>query len=362
MNKSENDIVKYTHQQSDPNGQSDITDYIPRHVLQEVQDSLTDVLHVPLLFASRDGKPITRSAVLSTFCYRFVYKSNARRPCLHCQRFATLDSDNEHTNKEIVPSPNDCPTGLCDVTIPITLGTNVLGYLITSQIIGTKKARISAYKLLRQNGMDSQTVRDFLSRFPTTDTEVIAKIGRSVASIVTVISSLAATDAANARLAIYDALTGLYNCAYMWQFLDNKITLSHNAGKPFAVIILDLDGFKNINDTHGHRAGDAVLQAVAKSLIQSIRPGDLPTRFGGDEFVIVLDNVGKKRAEAISQRIQEAIAKVQVMHNGQLLNVATSAGIAVFSRNCDKNSEQLFAAADRMLYRDKNGKKLKSAA
>jgi len=329
--------------------------YIPRHVLQEIQDSLSAALNVPLLFTSWDGLPITRSSVLSTFCYRFTHKSGVKRPCANCERFSTVnDPEGSLTRKALVPKSNDCPVGMLDVAIPIVLGNRVAGYIVTSQLIDDEATRKKAYEMMIQSGMDEDKAQRFLDQFPGVAADNHEKVARAIGSIVTLVTGLARSYALNARLAIRDALTGLFNRAYLWEFLSKKIEEYRNTDKGLAIVIFDLNNFKQINDFYGHRAGDEVLVNVAKTLTDCTRSGDLPARFGGDEFVVVLDDVNQEGAELVAARISKAIADRDIPYDDEVLKITASVGIGYFSPESISSVEEIFNAADKHLYQAKS--------
>lgn len=327
----------------------ELSDYIPRDVLQEIQDSLSAVLRVPLLFATWDGWPITRTAAPNTFCYRFIRKSVVRRPCVHCDRFADLEMGSDQASDAVFPNSHDCPSGLCDVAVPITVGDRVLGYLLTSQLVNSDVARESAYSLFIQAGMTHEAATEFLHAVPVVDEEFIKNMTRSVGSIVSMVAGLASSYATNAKLATRDPLTGIYNRMFMWEYLESRMGPSRKNTRPFSMVILDIDGFKAINNTYGHKVGDQALQAVGEVIEKSVRPGDIPTRFGGDEFVLILEDVGKARAQMVADRVKQGISEIEIPCNNQILRITASFGVVTASRNYDETAEQLFANAEAAL-------------
>lgn len=157
------------------------------------------------------------------------------------------------------------------------------------------------------------------------------------------------------NLAIRDGLTGLYNHRQFQTILKNSITRTLRYQKPLSLVICDIDFFKKVNDTYGHRFGDEVLIAVAEKLESSIREGvDSCARYGGEEFTIILgDHDGKGAFETVD-RIRKNIAALPfTTPNGKDFKVTMSFGIAVYGKHA-KKQELLIACADKALYKAKD--------
>jgi diguanylate cyclase (GGDEF)-like protein/putative nucleotidyltransferase with HDIG domain len=154
-----------------------------------------------------------------------------------------------------------------------------------------------------------------------------------------------------------DALTGLPNTRWLFQQLGRELARAERLKTPLSLVLMDLDGFKHINDTHGHRIGDWALQEVARVLRETIRNYDTCVRYGGDEFIVVLSGCGIDEAEAKRAELQNAVRRVVLeVDSGRLLSLSISAGMAVFPE--DGNTyETLLATADRRMYVDKNSRK-----
>ncbi len=155
------------------------------------------------------------------------------------------------------------------------------------------------------------------------------------------------------RAASHDQLTGLANRNGFNHGLDAALATAARTGRELALLCLDLDGFKAVNDTLGHAAGDALLAAVAQRLVQSSRGTDLVARLGGDEFAVVLPGAGLADAEQACRRLLEEIRAPYDL-GGRSARIGVSIGIAAFPRD-GSTAEQLLANADTALYMAKDG-------
>ena len=154
--------------------------------------------------------------------------------------------------------------------------------------------------------------------------------------------------------AITDALTGLHNRRYMETHLNALVEQAASHGKPIAVLVLDIDFFKAINDTHGHDAGDDVLREFALRIRKSIRNIDLACRYGGEEFVIVMPETDMGVATMVAERLRRAVAgeSFPVQQGMKLLNVTLSIGLAILNDPGD-DAAAILKRADQALYRAK---------
>jgi len=146
------------------------------------------------------------------------------------------------------------------------------------------------------------------------------------------------------RLALTDPLTGLANYRQLVGALEQEIKRYGRTARPFAVMLLDLDELKKINDSHGHLVGSRALCRVANVLRAHCRAVDTPARYGGDEFAVVLPETSAKGAEQIATRIRERVAKDE-----ETPTISVSVGIAAFSED-GETIETLLSRADRALY------------
>lgn len=149
-----------------------------------------------------------------------------------------------------------------------------------------------------------------------------------------------------------DGLTGLYNRAYLDATLKHEFEMSKKRGWSLAVMFVDLDHFKQINDTYGHQAGDEVLQNTAKLLCDGTRDDDLVARYGGEEFVIVLPGIGEKPARVVAERLMKAFrnATHDVKADEEIV-VTASIGVAIMGEgNRFASTEDLVTSADKAVY------------
>ncbi|MGI8554493.1 MAG: diguanylate cyclase [Dehalococcoidia bacterium] len=154
------------------------------------------------------------------------------------------------------------------------------------------------------------------------------------------------------QLAVTDYLTGLYNPRYFHQFLDQQLARAIRSGEPTSLLLLDLDHFKRIDDTHGHTTGDSVLAEVARVLRSSIRDSDVAVRYGGEEFAAILPNTDRLQALSVAERIIESVRALRISAERTTVRVTTSIGLAT-TFDGDETQEALIRSSDRSLYRAK---------
>ncbi len=156
------------------------------------------------------------------------------------------------------------------------------------------------------------------------------------------------------RYATMDALTGLHNRGWMDDIFDREVKRSERDLLPLATIMIDVDDFKNYNDTYGHLAGDKVLAMVAKSLRKPLRPNDMVARYGGEEFAVMLPETSLENAVTIAERLRRSVSQADPgkLDGKQLPKVTISLGVA--SRQQKYTLDMLITAADAALYNAKS--------
>lgn len=156
------------------------------------------------------------------------------------------------------------------------------------------------------------------------------------------------------KLSLTDPLTGLYNRRYFERELENDIAISNRHGEVNSMIIMDIDHFKNINDTYGHHNGDLVLQKTAEMILGVIRNTDVLCRIGGEEFVMLCRRTGKEGATRIAEKLRSAIRKNVIMLGNEVVSVSISLGVTTLRPDgSEVHSDDFFRSADYALYYSK---------
>ncbi|MBA3537080.1 MAG: diguanylate cyclase [Tatlockia sp.] len=179
--------------------------------------------------------------------------------------------------------------------------------------------------------------------------------------LVTAFAELTALALANVRLrenlrhqSIRDPLTGLYNRRYLEEYLFKLLHQAERKKVPFAVLMLDLDFFKSINDTYGHDAGDMVLKELGELFISEIRLGDIAARYGGEEFIIIFYDIDLTNAKKQAESLRSAISKLHIKYGAQQVSsISMSIGLAMYPDDAT-TSQVLIESADKALYYAKN--------
>lgn len=150
-----------------------------------------------------------------------------------------------------------------------------------------------------------------------------------------------------------DALTGAYNRLHFEERLRSEVAYALRHRSHVSLLILDLDHFKNVNDSYGHPAGDAVLKRASEACVRALRTEDVFARFGGEEFAVVLRGISLTGAARLAERLRQAVASEVVEHEGQRIGVTLSAGCAALACCPAPSADELIGIADRRLYLSK---------
>ena len=158
------------------------------------------------------------------------------------------------------------------------------------------------------------------------------------------------------ELAMQDALTGLSNRRHFVPAAQRELDLAQRHGQPLAMLLLDVDHFKSINDAFGHLSGDSVLVDVAKRCQSALRSTDLLARWGGEEFIMLLPNTPLAHARQLAERVREAIVSAPPIRiNGQEVRVTASLGAAGITSDQTCSLDELIKWADIAMYQAKSG-------
>ena len=223
------------------------------------------------------------------------------------------------------PSSREAQLGMRELCVaPLRIGTHVHGVL---------------------------AVANHSAAFLPSDVELVGSLADQVALALERYSFLAMVQ----RQASTDDLTGLYNHRFLVDYLGQQVALAERLNAPLAVLMLDIDFFKKLNDTHGHQAGDTALAVFAQTLLHSVRTSDLAARYGGEEFAVVMYNTGSSEARLVAEKIRKAVSQTIIeLSDHSRLAVTVSIGGAAFPEDTS-SARELLALADEALYRAKGG-------
>ncbi|MCL2601852.1 MAG: GGDEF domain-containing protein [Treponema sp.] len=159
-----------------------------------------------------------------------------------------------------------------------------------------------------------------------------------------------------------DVKTGLYNNGFFLTRLGEEIARTKRNGSKASVIIIDIDFFKKVNDTFGHLAGDRVLETLAITIKQTIRTDDIPSRFGGEEFTVLLPDTDKHSAFVTAERLRDIVSKMKVTWEPPLPPITISIGICTFEKDSNLSTDEIIQRADEAMYWSKKRGRNRSTA
>ena len=152
-----------------------------------------------------------------------------------------------------------------------------------------------------------------------------------------------------------DVLSGLYNRRYFYNISKEYYFTANKYNQELSVLMIDIDTFKNINDTYGHGVGDNIIEATGKILTKITRTSDVVARYGGEEFIILLTETGIDNALEFAERIRVSIQNNQiVLDNGEVVHVTVSIGVTQLNNMKDRDIEETIKRCDKALYESKN--------
>jgi len=160
-------------------------------------------------------------------------------------------------------------------------------------------------------------------------------------------------------LAVTDGLTKLYNHRFFMETLNREFSRSRRMSMPLAMLMADIDNFKNFNDTYGHQLGDEILINVANMLKSSRRGSDIVARYGGEEFVLLLPDTRLEQAAIVAEKLRKCVEESSIDSRRRKLKITISLGVSAMEKNSLRNPKDLLILADKALYKAKRGGKNK---
>lgn len=240
-----------------------------------------------------------------------------------------------------------------------TIQRQVLSLIFITAVAGMVVALLAAYLLARtmltplsqlQHATTRLAAGDLAARVPNLSSQEFNRLAQTFNHMARMLQS---HEADLRRMAIHDGLTGLYNRREFQSRLYQEIERSRRYAHSFALLLLDIDFFKRVNDTHGHPAGDHVLREIARVLNESTRPIDTAARYGGEEFAVVLPEAQDEGAFITAERIRRTIAAITLtLDDGAPLKLTVSIGIGLFPQH-GHSAASLLEMTDQALYKAK---------
>jgi len=242
---------------------------------------------------------------------------------------------------------------LCDLEMPGMDGFKFLS------MMGTRE-ELQDIPVIMLTGREDQDAKvrgleqgasDYVTK-PFDPAELVARVKVQL-KIKSLQDSLKKSNELLLKLSNTDPLTQLFNRRFLTEALDRELTRSTRTNTPLALIMLDIDHFKKVNDTYGHQRGDLVLKRVANVLHAGLREYDIAARFGGEEFAIILPGTTLDQASEAAERIRQGCADISFTDELASLSLTVSLGVAAFPHSSIRHIDDLIREADYALYRAK---------
>ena len=211
----------------------------------------------------------------------------------------------------------------------------------------TPLASIQGFAKLLQSDDITEQEREEYTQIIIDETSRLSKLSSNILRLTKLENQNAQLD----RIACIDALTGLYNRRSMDKFLAAAMSCPND----FSIIMCDIDDFKKVNDTYGHKSGDKVLQAISKIIVSGLREDDFVCRWGGEEILILISGTSLNPAAMAAERIRSQVEKMSVDSDGQAIKCTLTIGVA--ERSEGKSTDDIIALADERLYKGKRSGK-----
>jgi diguanylate cyclase (GGDEF)-like protein len=189
----------------------------------------------------------------------------------------------------------------------------------------------------------------------------LVKVGRSIFKFLTGDNIESSYHEEIFRLSTVDGLTQVYNRRYFMETLERELSRARRYDRPLALLIFDIDHFKQCNDTYGHRAGDYVLRHIAEVINSRARKVDVVARYGGEEFAIILPEIDLAGADLFGEKIRKMVEAESFVFEGKKIAITVSIGVAELAAEC-ANADDLIKTSDRRLYLAKEGGRNKVVA
>lgn len=307
----------------------------------------------PLIAEALDGHG--ERLVAGADSLRFVYPIRASEECLGCHVNSQADSIN----------------GVIDIRFPLeklrvpleftlhTMATVIISLILVAFVIMLLTIRyLVAWPIsnLADHIHGLVASGDLGSRLDGRSFRWLYEVRSLTGNFNRLMEALESTQSRLIQQSTTDSLTGLVNRRRFTALLDTEVERALRYGHDLAVIMIDLDGFKPVNDRWGHAIGDRMLKLAAAAMECNVRAIDTVARLGGDEFVVLAPETDPEGARALAAKLAEAIAAESVIIEGENVRVGASTGIALFPLDAD-SAEQLLRAADRAMYADKAERK-----